>query len=389
MQKIEYISIQKLTAHSQNPRKIDARQMKVLTESITANPDYFEARPILANKELVVFAGNMRLLAARQLGLKEVPVAVMDISAERQRELMIRDNRENGVWDWELLGSTFDMPELLSWGFEEKDLLGFEDFAPAQNEDDIPEIPPEAPTITKKGDVWLLGEHRVMCGDSTDKASVERLMDGKKAVACITDPPYSVNYDRSQEERGGNKDVHSAYHEADLDPMKLLNGFLELVDCPLLVFSYPVDRHFFDLSDALKSNGFTLRKELVWVKDTFSFWMGAKYQQRHEPILVCSKDGLLHANNVPSNQSTVFEIPRPKKHELHPTLKPIELWEKLVMFHTDSGELVYEPFCGGGTTIIAAEKTGRICYGMELDPRYCDVILKRWEDFTGQKAIKS
>jgi DNA modification methylase len=215
-------------------------------------------------------------------------------------------------------------------------------------------------------------KHALLCGDSTNAEDVARVMGGKKADACITDPPYGVEYQDSHLMRGGDASVHRAYHEtAGAEAL----AFLANLPCDVLVMSYPVDRHLFSLAAALRTHRLELRKELVWVKDTFSFWPGAQYQQRHEPILVIARQGRAVNADVPANESTVLEFPRPRAHELHPTAKPVELWSKLVRYHAP--RLVYEPFCGSGTTIVAAEQAGRLCYGIEISPAYVAVSLER------------
>lgn len=212
-------------------------------------------------------------------------------------------------------------------------------------------------------------------------------MAGERADAAITDPPYSVNYDKSHEQRGGNKQVHSAYHEADLDPTDILE-FMGLVPADVMIWSYPIDRHFVALFRAYEKHGWDFRKELVWVKDSFSFWMSAKYQQKHEPIMWAVRKGKKLGGTVAANETTVFEYPRPKAHEHHPTAKPVALWARLVSNHIREGKIVYEPFSGSGTTLIAAQQTGRRCFAIELEPQYCDVAVERWEALTGEKAVR-
>ena len=237
------------------------------------------------------------------------------------------------------------------------------------------------------GRLVLKSQHRLLCGDSTKSLDVTRLMNSERAVLCLTDPPYSVNYDRSHETRGGDAAVHGAYHEAPINPCDLL-GFMAWVPSDVMVWSYPLDRHFQTLADAYRTHGWEFRKELVWVKDSFSFWMSAKYQQKHEPIMWAVRKGKPLGGDVPANATTVMEFPRPRAHELHPTAKPLELWVVLLKNHTVTGELVYEPFSGSGTTLIAAHQLQRRCYAMEISPQYCDVAVTRWEQLTGERAVR-
>jgi DNA modification methylase len=236
------------------------------------------------------------------------------------------------------------------------------------------------------GKLILKSRHRLLCGDSTKAEDVSRLMAGERADAAITDPPYSVNYDKSHEQRGGNVAVHSAYHEADIDPTDLLT-FMSLVPSDVMLWSYPIDRHFQKLAAAYQKFGWEFRKELVWVKDSFSFWMSAKYQQKHESIMWAVRKGKNLGGTVAANETTVMEYPRPKAHDLHPTAKPVALWAKLVINHIRDGMIVYEPFSGSGTALIAAEQTGRRCCAVELEPQYVDVAIQRFENLTGEKAI--
>ena len=238
------------------------------------------------------------------------------------------------------------------------------------------------------GRLVLKSIHRIMCGDSTLAADVSRLMNGDRAAACVTDPPYSVNYDKSHETRGGDATVHAAYHEASINPADLLR-FMALVPADVMVWSYPLDRHFHVLAEAYRMHGWEFKKELVWVKDSFSFWMSAKYQQKHEPIMLAVRNGCAIGGNIPANVTTVFEYPRPKAHDLHPTAKPLSLWQELITYHSNKSDIIYEPFSGSGTTLIACHNLDRRCFAMEISPQYVDVAVRRWEMVSGQEAIRN
>jgi DNA modification methylase len=235
------------------------------------------------------------------------------------------------------------------------------------------------------GKLVLKSKHRLLCGDSTLTDDVERALGGSNMTVCITDPPYSVNYDISAanaKSTRGAGELHESYSCDRPEEVNHVLSFMDRITCDVIVMSYPVDRHFFSLADALKKNEFEFRKELVWVKDRFSFWMSAKYQQKHEPILWIVRKGKPLGGDVPADQSTVLEFPKPVRHDLHPTAKPIALWELLVTHHSKKGDLVFEPFCGSGTTIIACERLDRRCVGIEMSPNFMDVILERWVKFT-------
>lgn len=394
----EIVDIGALVGNPRNPNRHDDEQIRLLAKIIQHQG--WRAPITVSNRSGFIVRGHGRLMAAKVLKVSEVPIDRQDYATEAEEWAdLIADNRLAEL-------ATPDMPDLkdllqeLDTGALDMELTGYTEQAMADlmsqfhvdeepQEVEAPE-PPKTP-VTQAGDVWLCGDgklqHRVMCGDSTDAGSVALLMAGEKAGLTLTDPPYSVNYDRSHEERGGSKLAHESYHEAEIDPSSLLSGFLACLPSDVLVMTYPVDRHFFDLADALRNARLELRKELVWVKDTFSFWPGAKYQQRHEPILVIARKGTPVSADVPANQSTVFEIARPKAHDKHPTQKPMELWSSLMTFHVGSGQGCYDPFLGSGTTMIAAEQLGRRAFGMEIAPQYCDVSVRRWQKLTEREPI--
>lgn len=300
----------------------------------------------------------------------------------------------------------------------------FRKLAGKADADAIPEMEGAKGPITKRGDIWQLGAHRLMCGSSLELADVDRLCAGVQSFqACITDPPYSVSYQKASKERRQykkgqqeNQGIYDTYNEND-DARAILN-FMGLVRSDVLIFSYALNAHFFQVADSLREHGFEFFKELVWVKDNFAFWAGAKYQSRHEPVLICIrkgfrpglfpseewpipgaqyddghesvliavKKGKILGGDVPANASTVLEYAKPAAHKIHPTAKPVDLWAFLVRNHVKKGGLLYEPFGGSGTSIIAAEMAGVTCYAMELSEVFCDCIVQRWEEFTGGKA---
>lgn len=265
--------------------------------------------------------------------------------------------------------------------------------------------PGAAPAVPKSqpGDLWTLGRHRLLCGDATNPKDVDRVTQGLFFVLTLTDPPYSVDYDQSHEDRGDwghgkhggrpveserPKQAHAGYQWDKPGSETEVLSFLSLVPSDVVIMTYPVDRHFFALADAVRAAGFEFRKEIVWVKDVFAFWMGAKYQQRHEPILWLAKKGKPMGGEVPANLSTVLEYPRPRAHDLHPTAKPVDMWEGLVQRHVPEEHAFFEPFCGSGTGIVAAENLKRICAAIEKSPQYVDVTIERWCSMTGEDAIR-
>ena len=388
------VLIEKLKPDENNARRHGDRNIDMIKKSLET---FGQQKPIVITKDLSVVAGNGTLQAAKELGWKDIGVIETELSGKKAVAYAIADNQTAALAEWDAPQLMATMQDLQEFDVDLANACGFDDDelsqvmksaagdADVEEDGEIPE-PPKNP-VTNIGDVWILGDHRRGCGDSTDESMVALVMDGSTASACITDPPYSVDYDRSQKQRGGSADVYS-YVEHGNNPSELL-AFMDLVPADVMVWSYPIDRHFAELSDAYRRYGWELRKELIWVKDMFSFWPGAKYQQIHEPIMLAARVAKPVGGNVPANATTVFHVDKPRAHDHQPTAKPIELWKSLVENHVDSGDIVFDPFCGSGTTLIVAEQLGRICRAIELAPVYCDVIVERWENLTGKKAKKA
>lgn len=377
-----------LSPYARNARLHSKSQINKIVESIKK---WGWTNPILIDTRGGIIAGHGRLLAAKQLGLKEVPCIVARGWTKAQKKAyVIADNQLalDASWDSDIL--TSEIGELQGLNFDIS-LLGFDNKyldklitnGRALNEDQIPDTPKKAKS--KLGQLFALGKHRLLCGDGTNADDVKRLMCKSRAELCLTDPPYSVNYDRSQKERGGKKDAHAPYKEADLDPSDILS-FMDLVPSNVMVWSYPLDRHFQALSKAYRDHSWELKRELIWAKNVFSFWPGAKYQQKHEPIMVAVRKGKPIGGSVPANATTILEHEKPHAHSDHPTAKPIALWGELMSNHSQTDDVVYDPFLGSGTTLITAEQLDRKCYGIEIEPCFVDVIIQRWENLTGNKA---
>lgn len=344
-----------------------------------------------------IIDGHQRLTALKRMREEEgwtvpdLPVAFIEAKTktEAKRKLLVILS-QYGEYS---LPAMEDFLKDIDFSFlkEEVNIPDFSiDFAGELKEDDVSPLIDRADILKRQykvrlGQVWSLGEHALLCGDSTKQKDVEKLMKGQRSVVCVTDPPYSVEYSKSHETRGGDLGVHSHYQEPK-DAKKVLQ-FIDLLPTDVLVFSYSINRHLYEMCDALRKNKWEVRKELVWVKDVFSFWRGAAYQQKHEPILLCTRNGANFRGSVPANQSTVFEFPKPKAHDLHPTAKPVNLWAIFIKNHSKKGEIVYDPFCGSGTTIVAAEQLGRKCYAIEISPEYVAVSIQRWVDLTGGKPL--
>jgi len=334
------------------------------------------------------------LAAARKLGMEEVPVIELTHLSETQKKaLILADNKLalNAGWDAELLNLELEELELegvdldlVGFGEEERNALRPEVVNEGlTDEDAVPEPPPEP--ITKPGDIWLLGKHRLMCGDSTSLDHLATLTAGALVDMWLTDPPYNVAYE------GKTKDALKIKNDSMADDQ--FRQFLrdsytaaDLVMKPGAVFYiWHSDSEGYNFRGAAHDSGWKVRQCLIWKKSTIV--MGRQdYHWKHEPCLYGWKEGAGHLWSADRKQTTILEFDKPSRNGEHPTMKPVALFEYQMLNNTKGGDIVLDSFGGSGTTLIAAEKNGRIAYLMELDPKYCDVIVKRWEEFTGQKA---
>ena len=342
-----------------------------------------------------VVGGHQRLKILSELGHAEIEVSVVDLSDDKEKALNLALNKTGGDWDAPLLKDllqeldtgAFDI-EITGFDADEIERLMSQFHNPEITEDDAP-APPEEP-IAKTGDLWQLGRHRLICGDCREVVVVDRLAAGQRFNMILTDPPYGVNYSEKEAslvKAGYIRKAHKAINnDAIEDYRAFFGGFLSII--PLAdyntayIFMSGLELH--NLRMAIEDAGFKWGDYLIWVKN--SMVMGRKdYNAQHEFIVYAWKGR--HKFYGPTNSVTVLEFNRPQKSELHPTMKPVALVARLMTDGSRENGLVYDPFLGSGTTLIAAEQTNRICYGSELDPGYCDVIVQRWETLTGQKAV--
>jgi DNA modification methylase len=350
--------------------------------------------PILVDGDNGIIAGHGRLMAARKLGHKEVPtIELKDLTETQKKAYIIADNRLalNAGWDNEML--TIELNDLLADGFA-LDILGFDPKEIAAlldpemmegltDEDAVPEAPEEPKT--RLGDIYQLGNHRLMCGDSTSIDAVDKLMDGQKADMVFTDPPYGVDYD------GGHaSDKRRTKLEND-DKTHMYAGALPIAYMAskdgAALYLWFADRFAKDVLSALDECNFQVRTWIIWNKNLAQFGaIGAQYKTKHEPCIYAFKKGKAPFWNGPNNEVTVWDVKRHSKNEFHPTQKPVELPVRAMENSSKGGDTVLDLFGGSGSTLIACEKINRHARLMELDPKYCDVIVKRWEDFTGKKA---
>lgn len=388
--RIEYMATDRLIPYVNNPRKND-KAVDVVAGSIQ---EFGFKNPIIVDKDNVIVAGHTRLLAARKLGLEEVPVIrAEDLTEQQIKAFRLADNKtaEFAEWDMELLALELEGLDDIFTGFNEveiADILGLDNEA---QEDDF-DVDAEAKKIiepeTKPGDVWLLGRHRLMCGDATKIKDVERLVDGRHADLVLTDPPYNVDYE------GGTKDKLKIQNDKMEDSrflQFLTDAFTRMNEnskkgAAIYVFHADVEGHNF--RSAFKAAGYSLRQCLIWAKNTMVIGR-QDYHWQHEPILYGWKEGAKHAWYGDRKQTTLIRYDRPLRNAEHPTMKPVGLCGYLIGNSSKEGDIVLDLFGGSGSTLIACEQLNRICYMMELDPVYVDVIKNRWEHLTGLKAEKT
>jgi DNA modification methylase len=332
-----------------------------------------EVRPLVV-ADGVVIGGNMRLLAMKDLGYREVPaIDVTEWTHAERDEFMIKDNLNFGDWDYDLLANEWKINDLTDWGMDLWDTEP-EEMKGLTDEDDVPEAPQEP--ITKLGDVWILGEHRVMCGDSTSKEAVEILMDGKKADMVFTDPPYGMNLDTGYSKMGNKSTSHRKVlgDNEDFTPELITTIFQNFNYCKE-IFIWGADYFAEYIENKNKGSWFVWDKR---VEEKFDKMFGSAFE------LCWSKNK--HKREIARFNNTLFSGEADARNKMHPTQKPLKMIEWCLTKWGAEKDLIADIYLGSGSTLIAAEKTKRKCYGMELDPKYCDVIVKRWEDFTGKKA---
>ena len=394
--KIELRQVAALIPYIRNAKQHSDAQVAQIAASIT---EFGWGAPILVDGQNNVIAGHGRLLAARKLGMTEVPVVPMAHLTDIQRKaLILADNKigENASWDDELLG--LELAELQEAGFE-LELTGFTsaewdsliagdgENAGLTDEDAVPDVTEDP--ISRRSDVWLLGEHKVLCGDATKAEDYKALLGDELVDMTFTDPPYNVNYANTAKDkmRGKNRPILND-NMGDGFSAFLLAACQNILNVTKGAVYIAMSSSELDtLQSAFRSAGGKWSTFVIWAKNTFT--MGrADYQRQYEPILYGWKDGSDHFWCGARDQGDVWQIKKPHKNDLHPTMKPVELVERAVRNSSKTRDLVLDPFGGSGTTVIACEKSGRRARLIELDPKYVDVIVKRWQEFSGKQATR-
>jgi DNA modification methylase len=393
---VERWRVDRLIPYARNSRTHTEEQIAQVAASIV---EFGWTNPILVGADGVIIAGHARLLAARKLGMSEVPVIALDHLTETQRRaLVLADNRLalNAGWDEEMV--KVELASLQEDGFD-LDIVGFTDeeiedllrdpeqgAAGNTDEDAVPETPETA--VTVPGDVWLLGEHRLLCGDSTQIEGVEKVLAGGLADIAWTDPPYNVNYGATMKDKLRGKTHRKIAND------NLGDGFEQFLRDACLnmltvtkgaIYICMSSSELHTLHRAFTEAGGHWSTFVIWAKSAFT--MGrSDYQRQYEPMLYGWKEGTDHFWCGARDQGDVWFIKKPVKNDLHPTMKPVELVERALRNSSKSRDTVLDPFGGSGTTLIACERTGRQARLIEMDPKYCDVIIRRWQEHAAKEA---
>jgi len=390
---IKEVEVTALIPYAKNSRTHDDAQVAQIAASIK---EFGWTNPILIDGDKGIIAGHGRLMAARKLKMDKVPVIELSGMTEAQKKAyVIADNRLalNAGWDNAML--TIELQDLEDEGFD-LSLTGFdqneldallnpiEPTTGLTDEDAVPDVPEEPKT--KLGDIYILGNHRLMCGDSCSVTDMDKLVNDRQVDMWLTDPPYNVAYE------GKTKDALTIQNDSmsnDGFRQFLRDAYVTantVMKAGAVFYIWHADSEGYNFRGAAHDAGWKVRQCLIWKKSTMV--MGRQdYHWKHEPCLYGWKEGAGHLWATDRKQTTILEFDKPNRNKEHPTMKPVALFEYQMLNNTKGGDIILDSFGGSGTTMLAAEKNGRIAYVMELDPKYCDVIVKRWEDFTGKQAI--
>jgi site-specific DNA-methyltransferase (adenine-specific) len=383
---IQKSKVSEIKLNPNNPRLIKDDKFTKLVQSIKDFPEMLDIRPIVVNSDMVILGGNMRFKACKEAGLKEVPIIVADnLTEEQQREFLIKDNTSGGEWDFEMLANEWDVEQLEEWGL---DIPNFEpDQVLEAEEDDFDGTLPAEP-ITVLGDLYEIGEHRLLCGDSTDSDQVAKLMNGNKADMVFTDPPYNMQMkggcvgDVAKNMRKVEKDIEFI---STFNPKEFLNTL------PIVFHKNKMNAYIFCNKDLVPTylnyaveNKYSFNI-LIWKKPN-AIPLGDSHYPDVEYLLLFRKSAIWNNNLKDVNYSRCLEFGR--ESGLHPTMKPIELISNEMKISSNENSLVFDFFLGSGSTMVASHQLKRKCYGMELDPKYCDVIVKRMVKLDSTLIVK-
>jgi site-specific DNA-methyltransferase (adenine-specific) len=367
------VKISDVKSNPNNPRIIKDDKFKKLVQSLKDLPEMAEVRPIVVNADMVVLGGNMRLKAMKEAGWKDVPVEVVDWDEQKQKQFIIKDNVGFGEWDWDQLANEWDAEELNDWGLDVP-LFGEQVLEAEEDEFDVPEGGIATDIVI--GDLFEIGRHRLLCGDSTQTDTFEKLMQGEQGDMIITDPPYNVAYE------GKTKDALTIENDSmgNEDFYQFLYDFYTAAATACkkgaAIYVWHASSEVINFGKAMVDAGWLLKQQLIWVKNTMV--MGRQdYQWKHEPCLYGWFAGGSHNWYSDRKQTTVIEWDKPQRNGEHPTMKPIGLFAYQIQNSSKAGDIVIDCFGGSGTTMVACEQTNRQARIVEFDPKYCQVIIDR------------
>ena len=369
---IEKVKISQVKNNPNNPRVIKNDDFRKLVKSIQEAPWMLQLRSIIVNDDNIVLGGNQRLRACKEAGLKEVYIIkASSLTEEQQREFIVKDNLSSGQWDWDALANEFEIEDLENWGLDLPVDLAVQEL---EAEEDDYEMPNEIKTDIVLGDLIEIGEHRLLCGDSTDSDQVAKLMNGEKADMVHTDPPYNINY-----EGGSKKRDKIANDKLDDFPQFLYDAYTTLstaVKKGGAIYVWHASSETHNFIQQFLNAGFLFKSYIVWNKNNSTFGR-SDYHWKHEPCIYGWLNGASHKWYGNRKQTTVWDMDRPSRSDEHPTMKPIHLCTKPMENSSKVGDIIIDTFLGSGSTMVAAHQLKRKCYGMELDPKYCQVIVDR------------
>jgi DNA modification methylase len=378
---MELKKISDIKLNPNNPRLIKDDKFKKLVQSIKDFPEMLDIRPIVVNQDMIILGGNMRYRACKEAGIKEIPVIVTNLSEEKQREFLIKDNTSGGEWDWDMIANEWDTEELIEWGLDIP-VFNIEDAGAAEEDDfDVPDGGIETDIVL--GDLFEIGEHRLLCGDSTDSDAVAKLMDGRKADLIFTSPPYNGNTQTPQGKLYLNNDLDNKTEEDYLNFLdEIKNCFYTILKskgivCWNIMYNNNSRQSFIKNVNRFIDSGLLLNETIIWKKNAIPLSKGLS--RAFEFIFIFQKDELdFSYQEKYSYNENVWEISNAKAQiEHHKACFPVELPSKGIKLFTKEQMILFEPFTGSGTTMVASHQLNRKCYGMELDPKYCQVIVDR------------
>jgi DNA modification methylase len=391
----QLVKISQVKANTKNPRIIKDHKFKKLVQSIKDFPEMLEKRPIVVDENMIVLGGNMRLKACVEAGLKEVWIDVANWTEEQKQEFIIKDNVGFGEWDWEILANEWEPDLLDKWGLDLPDMFEEE---PEAEEDDYQE-PDDLKVDVVRGDLIEIGHHRLLCGDSTSSEDVDKLMNGQKADMVFTDPPYNIGFKGTMSSTTvdgkivGFKTENTKYDDIknDLRSKEEFNGFIKSIIENIILFCNGGWYISFSSStlnqilNPLNELNIEYKSIIIWVKNQANMG-GGHYKRKYEPIVYGYNKNIFYGEKF--KEEDVWEFQRTLKNDLHPTMKPIPLIENALNKSSKINDNVLDLFLGSGSTMVAAHQLNRKCYGMELDPKYCQVIIDRMTKLDPTLEIK-